>query len=45
MSVEGINCILIFENGTQNDSQIIPVGKLGEVYKGQALNLFDCLIY
>ena len=38
LNAQGINCILIFENGTQNDSQTIPDGELAQVYKG-ILNL------
>ena len=44
LNVEGINCILMFENETQNDSRTVPAGELAEVCKGQTLNFFDCLL-
>ena len=35
LSAQGINCLLIFENGTQNDNQTIPIGEQVQVYKGK----------
>ena len=40
LNAQGINCFLIFENGTQLDNQTIAVGEQAQVYKGKHCTLF-----
>ena len=45
LSAQGINCLLIFENGTQVDNQTIPVGENAQVYKGKYFVRFIIFYY